>query len=256
MKSERLYQAKEFAAKAGTTVRTLHFYDRKGLLKPAERSDCGYRLYGEAELERLEQILALRFVGFKLEHIGELLHGPARPLATALRLQREIIEHQKLRLETAIQAIEEAERALAFCEPQDRWETLRSVIEVFKMEQDLSWTKNYYTEEDRAKLAQKQRDTPQEVIEQGQRDWATLIAEVEVAAARREDPSSELAAKLASRWRDLIGQFAQGDRGIKQGLNRLWSDPTHWPKDFKRPWSDATDGFIHSAMNCEDPKAG
>ncbi|MEO6912932.1 MAG: MerR family transcriptional regulator [Candidatus Baltobacteraceae bacterium] len=128
MKNGRLYQAKEFAAKTGTTVRTLHFYDRQGLLKPADRSGSGYRLYGEAELERLEQILALRFVGFKLEHIRELFRGPVRPLAAALRLQREIIEQQKRQLETAIHAIEQAERAFALGESQGRWETLRAIM--------------------------------------------------------------------------------------------------------------------------------
>ncbi len=46
----RLYRTKEFAAKVGVTARTLHFYDRLGLLKPAARSDSGYRLYGDAEL--------------------------------------------------------------------------------------------------------------------------------------------------------------------------------------------------------------
>ena len=66
--AERLLQAKEFARQAGVTTRTLHLYDRLGLLEPAARTDSGYRLYGEEQLERLEQILALRFVGFRLDH--------------------------------------------------------------------------------------------------------------------------------------------------------------------------------------------
>ena len=70
-----LRQVKEFASEAGVTVRTLHLYDRLGLLKPAALSDSGYRMYGEAELERLEHILALRFVGFNLDQIKELLAG-------------------------------------------------------------------------------------------------------------------------------------------------------------------------------------
>ncbi len=102
--SEKLYRAKTFAAKAGTTVRTLHFYDREGLLEPASRTAAGYRHYGEAELERLEQILALRFVGFGLDRIKELLQGYPKPLAAALRVQREMMERQKGQLETAIRA--------------------------------------------------------------------------------------------------------------------------------------------------------
>jgi DNA-binding transcriptional MerR regulator len=248
--SGQYLRAKEFAAKAGVTVRTLHFYDREGLLRPALRTDSGYRLYGDAELERLEQILALRFVGFGLEHIKELLEATTTPLVVALRMQREIIAQQKRQLESAIEAIEEAERALRDDESADRWKTLRSVMEIFKMQNDWSWTQNYYTDEDRAKLAERMKDTPKEVIEQGQRDWTALIAEVEEAAAH-EDPAGDRAQALATRWRDLVAQFTRGDAGIHKGLNRLWSDSTHWPKDFKRPWSDEADAFIKRAMNCK-----
>lgn len=230
-------------------MRTLHFYDREGLLKPAIRSGSGYRLYGEAELERLEQILALRFVGFGLDQIKELVEGPARPLGDALRLQREIMLRQKVKLESVIEAIEEAQRALRADVEADRWQALRNVMEIFKMKSDWSWTQNYYTEEDRAKLAERMRDTPKDVVEQGQRDWAALIAEVE--DAKGEDPAGERAQALAGRWKDLVGQFTRGDAGIQKSLNKLWSDDTHWPKDFKRPWSDEADAFIKKAMDCK-----
>ncbi len=177
--AQNLRQAKEFAKEAGVTVRTLHVYDRMGLLLPASRTDSGYRLYGEAELERLEQILALRFVGFRLEHIKELLQGPKWPLVVALRMQREIIAQQKRKLDAATQAIEHAETTLVADESADRWKMLRDVIEALKMENDYSWTQNYYNEAAKEKLEKLRNETPKEVIEQGQRDWAELIAEVE-----------------------------------------------------------------------------
>ncbi len=189
-------------------------------------------------------------MGFGLEQIKELLEGPVRPLIVALRLQKEIMQQQKGRLESAITALKEAERALAADESADRWATLRTVMEIFKMQNDWSWTQNYYTEGDRAKLAERMKDTPKEAIEAGQRDWAALIAEVEQAAGS-EDPSSDRAQALAHRWHDLVNQFTRGDSGIQNGLNRLWSDQTHWPKDFERPWSDRADAFIKKAMNCE-----
>ena len=57
-----LYQAHEFAGLAGVTIRTLHHYDRLGLLKPSRRTDAGYRLYNENDLVRLEQIIVLKFL--------------------------------------------------------------------------------------------------------------------------------------------------------------------------------------------------
>jgi DNA-binding transcriptional MerR regulator len=246
------YRAKAFAAKTGVTVRTLHVYDRLGLLEPAERTPSGYRLYGDAQLERLEQILALRFVGFSLERIRELLDGPAWPLLAALRMQREIIARRRRSLEAAIDAIDEAERVLAADADANRWETLRTVIEALKMENDYNWTQQYYNEAAREKLAERRQHTPQDVVEQGQRDWTALIADVEAAVAQGEDPSGERAGDLARRWHDLIGQFTQGDADIAGGLGKLWSDPTHWPKDFRRPWSDAADRFIKAATHCKE----
>lgn len=247
----RLRQAKQFAKEAGVTVRTLHLYDRIGLLEPAKRTDTGYRLYGEAELERLEQIMALRFVGFRLDHIKELLQGPKWPLVVALRMQREIVAQQKRKLETALAAIDEAAVTLEADESADRWKMLCTIIEAFKMEDDYNWTKNYYNEAAQSKIEEMRKNTPPEVIEQGQRDWAALIAEVEEAAARNEDPQGDHAQSLAARWRGLVGQFTKGDADVHQGLNKLWSDPTHWPKDFKKPWSDAADAWIKKAMNCK-----
>ena len=78
-----MLRAREFADLAGVTVRTLHHYDRLGLLK-ARRSDTGYRLYSERDLERLEQVVALKFLGVPLKQIKALLDGEP------LELQKEI----------------------------------------------------------------------------------------------------------------------------------------------------------------------
>lgn len=241
-----LLRAKEFANKCGVTVRTLHFYDRLGLLAPTARTDSGYRLYGESDLERLEQILALRYVGFGLDQIKQLLDGPPQPLANALRVQRKIILEEKRRLDLVLGALEEAEAALEASDEDARWRAVRTVIEAFKVKNDLSWTANYYNSEAQKKLAEMRATTPQDVIEEGQRAWAELIAEVEV-AAKTEDPSSERARSLAQRWRDLVHQFTKGDPNIGEGLNKLWSDPTHWPADFKKPYSDEAEAFIRKA---------
>jgi len=61
--NEKHYQAIEFAQLAGVTVRTLHHYDRIGLLKPSAYTNAGYRLYGKGDLVRLQQIVTLKFIG-------------------------------------------------------------------------------------------------------------------------------------------------------------------------------------------------
>ncbi len=251
MQSGGLRRSKAFATEAGVSVWTLHLYDRLGLLRPAALSPSGYRLYGEAELERLEHILALRFVGLRLDQIKELLGGPEQPLIAALRMQREVIARQKQRLESALTLIEEAERALIAGASADRWKILRTVMEGFKMQNDWKWAQEYYSEAAREKIDERRRTVAPDVVEQGQRDWTILIAEVEAAVCAGIEPSGAQARALAHRWRDLVASFTRGDGEVERGLNRLWSDQTHWPKDFKRPWSDAADGFIKQAMGCD-----
>jgi len=101
----RLLQAHEFARLAGVTVRTLHHYDRLVLLKPSGYSHAGFRLYGERDIVRLQQIVTLKFIGFPLKEIKNILNRNSLDLAATLRLQREILANKRRHLDTAIAAI-------------------------------------------------------------------------------------------------------------------------------------------------------
>src|SRR5438445_8269847 len=98
---DKLFQAHEFGELTGVTVRTLHHYDRLGLLKPSRYSRAGYRLYSERDVARLEQIVALKFIGFSLNEIKKILSRGAVDLATALRQQHEALAEKRDRLDLA-----------------------------------------------------------------------------------------------------------------------------------------------------------
>ena len=87
------FHTHEFAQRAGVTVRTLHHYDRLGLLKPSRYTDAGYRLYGERDFARLQQIVVLKFIGLSLKEIKRLLEEKQLDLPGTLRVQREIVVH-------------------------------------------------------------------------------------------------------------------------------------------------------------------
>ncbi len=98
----------QMAEVAGVTVRTLHHYDTLGLLTPGARSAAGYRLYEEADYERLQEILFYRELGFGLEGINTILRDPEYDRAGALRHQRDLLVVRKDRLQTMIGAVETA----------------------------------------------------------------------------------------------------------------------------------------------------
>ena len=98
---------------AGVTVRTLHHYHQIGLVVPSDRSEAGYRLYGHAEIERLQEVLFFRELGFGLNEIREIMESPDYDRVTALSRQRQLLEARAERLFnmiTAVDATLEAER--------------------------------------------------------------------------------------------------------------------------------------------------
>jgi DNA-binding transcriptional MerR regulator len=238
-----MFRAQEFAVRAGVTVRALHHYDRLGLLRPSRYTEAGYRLYGERDFARLQQIVMLKFIGLSLKEIKTLLDQRELDLQMTLRLQRSAVEEKRRHLDTVIQAIERAEQAFAANDKPD-WTTFKQIIEVINMQNDMEWMKKYYTEEQLAELAE--RGTP-EVLERGQRDWAALIKEVEAAISEGVDPQSEKAQALAARWSNLIEAFTGGNPGIRESLTKLYADQANWPSTFNKPYSDEVGAFLSQA---------
>ena len=246
---KKMFQAREFAELTGVTVRTLHHYDRLGLLKPTRYTRAGFRLYSEDDFARLEQIVALKFIGFSLNEIKNIRNRGTRDLATTLRQQRQAIEEKRNRLELAVQAIQRAEYVVA-TSGAPGWETFAKIIEVINMQSNMDWTKKYYSEEAQHEIQKRAETIPREVIEQAQRDWATLISEVQAAVSDGEDPASEKSQALAGRWAELIKGFTGGNPEIQKGLNRMYSDQENWPASMPKPFSDEVQEFIAKAIKC------
>ncbi len=91
----------------GVTVRTLHHYDELGLLVPSERSAAGYRLYTDADLRRLQQIVVYRRLELPLDEIASLLAGDEDP-RSHLRRQREVVMTRLDELTDIVVAIDRA----------------------------------------------------------------------------------------------------------------------------------------------------
>ena len=89
---------KEVSRLTGISIRTLQYYDKLGLL-PAMRTESGYRLYDDAALERLQQILLFRELEFPLRDIRTILDNPNFDRRKALRQQIELLTLKKQRLE-------------------------------------------------------------------------------------------------------------------------------------------------------------
>lgn len=240
---DRTYLPHEFAKRAGVTIRALHHYDRLGLLKPSGRTNAGYRVYSDRDFARLEQIVALKFIGFPLHQIREILRRKDTDLRAALQQQHRILAEKREHLERAMKAIERAEQVVA-AGGQPDWEPFRNVIEVIQMQTRKDWMKKYYTEEQLASL--RQRWSP-EVQAESERGWAALAKDIEAAIARGDKPTGDVGLQLATRRQQLLTMFTGGDPGIEASLKKLYADEANWPATFKRPFSDDVNAFLSQA---------
>ncbi len=229
----KLYQVNEFAELAGVTVRALHHYDRLGLLQPARRSGSGYRLYGDRDLARLEQIVVLKFLGLPLKQIRDLLKKETA-LSESLARQRRVLADKRRQLESAIHAIEEAERSLQPKREAD-WNLIKKIIKEIEMQNDTEWAKKYYTPEAQQKVEERKKLWSPELQERVSQQWAELFADVE--AALQEDPAGPRGKALAARWKELVAGFTGGDPEIQKGLNKMWADQGNWPQPQRQAYA-------------------
>jgi MerR family transcriptional regulator, thiopeptide resistance regulator len=218
------YQIHEFAELAGVTVKALRHYDRLGLLKP-KRTSGGYRMYAERDLERLEQIIALKFLGVPLKQIKIVLDRPALELSETLQLQRRALEEKQDLLSRAIRAIRIAEQAIETGKPAHP-SILKRVIEVIDMQNDIEVMKKYYSTEE---AWEKHR----RFYEEGpSREWRELYRDVN--AVLGEDPAGPMAQTLADRWLELAVRAHYGDPDHQMGSPMAWMNREHWPQSMKR----------------------
>jgi Asp-tRNA(Asn)/Glu-tRNA(Gln) amidotransferase A subunit family amidase len=157
-------------------------------------------------------------------------------LPDVLRAQRRALEEKRQRLDLAIGAIRDAERAIRPGEPPDA-DVIKRIIEVIEMQDNAEFFRKYYTDEAWAALEKRRREMGPELkarAEEGTRQWMALFTDVQAALAEGADPASNRAQALAARWQALIDEFTGGDKQVEQGVGRVWADQASWPAGMKQ----------------------
>jgi DNA-binding transcriptional MerR regulator len=155
---------------AGVTVRTLHHYDAIGLVVPTTRTDAGYRLYGSAQVERLQEVLFFRELGLGLDQIREMVGRPGYERAAALSRQRAMLEAKAERVLQMIDAVDTAIGA------SERGVTMSAedMLEVFG---DFDPTEYEDEARERWGATAAHRESQRRVASYTKGDWGTIAAE-------------------------------------------------------------------------------
>ena len=114
----------EVSKLTGVSIRTLQYYDKIGLLRPSDYTEAGYRLYDDAALETLQQILLFRELEFPLKDIKKIISSPDFDRSKALGQQIELLKLKKEHIENLIAQMDDIRRkyghgAIAYATPKD-----------------------------------------------------------------------------------------------------------------------------------------
>jgi MerR family transcriptional regulator, thiopeptide resistance regulator len=262
---QHYYHTGQFAQKASVSIRTLRYYDKVGLLSPSQYTEAGYRLYTDTDFLSIQQILALKFLGFSLEEIKQFLRTGPTILQESLALQKAMMQEKRIQLDTIIQAIDETAELLQ-ANKQD-WESIVRVIQVIQMQPTNDWrkkyfteeqlnqmeqlSKKYYTEEQREKLAEWGKDWTEEDQLAANQQWGEAIAELKLLVSRTQDPASPEAQALVQKWRNLVHQFSHGNPGIQQSLRDMYKDVSQAPAGqapYPLPYNQEEEAFLQKAI--------
>ena len=218
MSAPQHYRVGEVAALTGVSIRTLHHYDSIGLLPPSQRLESGHRLYSSADLLKLQQILTLRYLGFELRQIRELLQRTDFDVIASLRIQRGVVRDrisELQRVESSLSRLLEHRLASGGWD----WNLVMEAAATVHggLEQKGATMNDYYTPEEirqhAGELAEGGRGDELRALE---RQWRELLRDVH--ANLDLPPESAKAQELAARW-DQIHDLA---RPLFQGKEKLW----------------------------------
>jgi len=235
-----VFKVRAFAELAAVTVRALHHYDRVGLLRP-KRTHAGYRVYSARDLERLEQVVALKFLGFPLRQIKAILDRDSRSLGEVLRAQRRALEEKRRRLDRAIVAIANAERSIQSAGAADS-AILKRIIEVFDVGNQTDEMRKYYSDSAWAALSRRRDESVEpirDIAMEGTRKWQALFKDV--TESLEVDPAGPEAEALVKRWNALIEEFTGGNAEIRAGVGRAWQDRDNWSEERQKQSETFTD---------------
>lgn len=256
--TQSFHTVSDVARLAHVSVRTLHHYDDIGLLSPVRRSSAGYRLYDDASLGRLHEILLFRELGLPLEAIQPLLDAPAQHRAAALREHRRNLNDRLRNMHAVIRALDAKLDALEKGTDMDR-------SRVFDGFEEFDHAKYADEAEQRWGDTDAYRESQKRTKSYSKEDWTRIrkendsildtFADLLSSGAKPTDPAALAAAE---RHRQHITQwFYPCDHGMHGGLADMYTADPRFAETFETRGTGLS-GFVAAAIraNAENAATG
>jgi DNA-binding transcriptional MerR regulator len=245
------YTVQKLAQLAGVSTRTLRYYDEIGILKPARINSSGYRIYGQAEVDRLQQIMFYRELDISLESIKEIITAPDFDGAAALREHRKKLLDRKQQLDCLIANVD---KTIALTEGRIEMSN-KEKFEGFKKKM-IEDNEKKYGKEIRIKYGNDTVDQSNAKLQnmtEEQYDHATKLAE-EVTktlakAFKTGDPAGELAQKAADLHKQWLGYYwKEYSKEAHAGLAQMYVDDERFTAYYDKE-QPGTAEFLRDAIH-------
>ena len=235
---------KEFAKLCGVSVRTLHYYDEIGLLKPAFVDEQNsYRFYDEKSLMRIQEILFFKELDFPLKSISEILSSPDYDKQKALKEQRKLLILKKQRIERIIDALDNAQKGKITMNAFDNneFDTARKQYEAEAKER---WGKTDAYKEHEQKTASYSKDKWQQVND----GLNAVLAQFAECLKNGQAPDSDEAQSLVKNLQNYITEnFYTCTNEILKGLGQMYVADERFKANIDKH-ADGTAQFISKAI--------
>lgn len=218
------YTIQQLSRLSGVTTRALRWYDKLGLLTPSGRTEGGYRRYGPAEVDRLQDILYYRALGVELARVKEILDDPSYDRLAVLRSHLSALEGERERIQGLIDSVRETIRT----QERDEMMSDEKKFEAFKR-QFVEEKERLYGAEAREKYGDAQVDASNakvmgitlEQYQEYERLSEEILEKLSDAVAEGADPAGEAGKELTElhrRWLTIMGDKCdvQRHRGIAE----------------------------------------
>jgi DNA-binding transcriptional MerR regulator len=236
----------EFARKMNTTVRTLQYYDREGVLPPSAESEGGRRLYTDKDVIRLHQIKSMKYLGFSLSDIKERLVALDTPAEVAATLsgQADAIREEIAVLSETLCAVEQLRAETVKMQTVD-WKKYADIAVLLQNGLgEYAWVvRNLSSEVFDPIFARFGEESSARIVE----TWKKLCDEIVRLKESDAAPDSERGQAIAEEWWGMVTEFTGGDMSMMPELERFADNTEDWDEEWQARWA-AAQSFIEQAL--------
>ncbi len=230
----------EISELTGLTIRTLQYYDKIGLLKPATYTDSGYRLYGDTEIERLQDIMLFRELEFPLKDIIKILENPEFDRSKAISQQLEMLKLKREHIDDLIKMCKKIQNG---GNDMDFDAFDKSKLEEYAEEAKKTWgdTPAYaeYEEKSKGRSIEEQANMAKEMMNIF-KDFGKI---------KDQDPASDEAGKLVRKLQEHITKnYYKCTDEILKGLGAMYQAGGDFTTNIDKAGGEGTAVFVNEAI--------